>query len=117
MASKVPDILSLIELWRWELDKLHKLAVEYRNTVRESREWSVRQTSRRPCWCWNEFKSVATEQNKPESLPKEPKTLRLGASCLRSRMPMIGFPMGYLGMTLDRPTRMNRMYGAVAFRK
>jgi hypothetical protein len=48
MASKVPDILSLIELWRWELDKLHKLAVEYRNTVRESREWSVRQTSRRP---------------------------------------------------------------------
>ena len=117
MASKVPDIPSLIELWRWELDKLHKLAVEYRNTVRESREWSVRQTNRRPLLVLERVQICRDRAEQTRVFAERAKTLRLGASCLRSRMPMIGFPMGHLGMTLDRPTRMTRMYGAVAFRK
>jgi hypothetical protein len=65
-ASKVPDILSLIELWRWELDKLHKLAVEYRNTVRESREWAVRQVSRRPLLVLEKTRVFAERAEDPQ---------------------------------------------------
>ena len=39
MASKVPGTLSIIELCRWELERLHKLAAEYRNVVHESSAW------------------------------------------------------------------------------
>jgi len=71
MASKVPDIPSLIELWRWELDKLHKLASNTETRCAKAANGRSDKQAADPCWCWNEFKSVATEQNKPESLPKE----------------------------------------------
>jgi hypothetical protein len=41
MASKVPGTLSIIELCRWELGRLHELAAEYRNVVHESSAWLV----------------------------------------------------------------------------
>ena len=39
MASKVPGTLSIIELCRWELERVHQLAAEYRNVVHESSAW------------------------------------------------------------------------------
>ena len=90
MASKVPDNLSLIELWRWELDKLHKLAVEYRNTVRENREWPVRPTSRRPLL-------VLVRVQICRDRAEQTRVFAEGAEdpqVKRTPMPMIGFPIG-----------------------